>query len=418
MLSARRRLTILYHFFHPDDVVSARHFGDFAEELARRDWNVEVLTSNRYCRYPARAIEQLDETWHGVRVHRSRRPAFDQSRDLQRLLNLGWMTAAWGRRVLRGRRNGLHVVGSDPQFSQVLFPIIKAASRHNRVIHWAYDLYPDAIVANAPFGKAAAAARAIRPVVKHLYRYADVLVDLGPCMRRRLATYGHRARTATMTPWALAEPGQLPPVDAQVRRALFGDARLALLYSGNLGKAHEFEPFVELARRARKLDAGIVFCFACRGNRADELRAALRDDDAVRLAPFAREEQLVARLASADLHLMSLRPEWSGIVVPSKFFGSLAVGRPVLYSGPADSSISEWIDEHQVGFNARGLNLDKLAHRLAELASNPGEVQAMRRRAFTTYQRRFSKQAVMDRWDSLLSDELARLHGGAALGAP
>ena len=89
----------------------------------------------------------------------------------------------------------------------------------------------------------------------------------------------------------------------------------------------------------------------------------------------------------------------------------------MLYSGPADSSISEWIDEHQVGLSARGLDLDKLAHRLAELASNLGEVQAMQRRAFTTYQRRFSKQAVMDRWDSLLSDELARLHGGAALGA-
>ena len=89
----------------------------------------------------------------------------------------------------------------------------------------------------------------------------------------------------------------------------------------------------------------------------------------------------------------------------------------MLYSGPADSSISEWIDEHQVGLSARGLDLDKLAHRLAELASNLGEVQAMQRRAFTTYQRHFSKQAVMDRWDSLLSDELARLHGGAALGA-
>src|SRR5207247_168597 len=97
--------------------------------------------------------------------------------------------------------------------------------------------------------------------------------------------------------------------------------------------------------------AGACLCFAVRGNRADELRAAIRpDDDNVQLAGFAPEEALEARLAAADIHLVSLRPEWSGVVVPSKFFGALAVGRPVLFAGPRDCGIARWIEEHGVGW--------------------------------------------------------------------
>lgn len=47
---------LAYHFYAPDDVVSAVHYTQFAEELAKRDWDVTVLTSNRYCRYPEKKI--------------------------------------------------------------------------------------------------------------------------------------------------------------------------------------------------------------------------------------------------------------------------------------------------------------------------------------------------------------------------
>ena len=39
--------------------------------------------------------------------------------------------------------------------------------------------------------------------------------------------------------------------------------------------------------------------------------------------------------------------------MPSKFFASLAVGRPVLYAGPAESEIARWIAEHDLGLHLR-----------------------------------------------------------------
>ena len=69
MGNAPPKLLVLYHFFHPDQVVSARIFTDFAVEQARRGWNVTALTTVRAhgdlaARFPA------DEVWNGVRIHR------------------------------------------------------------------------------------------------------------------------------------------------------------------------------------------------------------------------------------------------------------------------------------------------------------------------------------------------------------
>ena len=405
---SRPQVTVLYHFFHPDDVVSARHFSDLAEGLAERGWDVHVLTSNRYCRYPERRIEQRDEVWNGVSVHRIRRPGLDQSRNLPRLLNLAWMVGGYTRRMLTGRR-GLYIVGTDPQFSQLMFPIIKRISRHNRVVLWSFDLYPEAIAADDPEQMRARIARRMTPLMKRLYRHTDVIVDIGACMRRRLDVYEHRAERATLTPWALVEPPEIQEPDPEVRKQLFGDARLGLFYSGNMGRAHRFRPFLDLARRVRQLDPGIAFSFACRGARADELKAALRsDDDNVSLAPFARLSELAARLSSADIHLLSLRPEWTGIVVPSKFFGSLAVGRPVLYVGPPDSAVGTWIDQFDVGITLEEGNVEQVAQRLVELAADPARVQAWQRNAFDAYHAHFSCKAVIDGWDAVLREQLQR----------
>ncbi len=59
---------------------------------------------------------------------------------------------------------------------------------------------------------------------------------------------------------------------------MFGDADLTLLYSGNMGKAHDFMPFLHLARMLNRINPKIIFCFACRGNRMAELKQQSRPE--------------------------------------------------------------------------------------------------------------------------------------------
>ena len=324
MPTDRPHAVLLYHYFHPDDVVSARLFSELAEGLVARGWDVTAVPCNRGCRdesltYPAA------ESWNGVRVRRAWRPALPQATNRGRLLNAAWMLAAWAKAAvtLPRRQREVMVVGTDPVLGVLAALPWSAVRRHTRIAHWCHDLYPEAPIADGMVRESSAVVRLLRRVLAAAYRRCRLVADLGPCMRARLAAYGSPARAVTLTPWALVEPPAPVEADPTTRRELFGDARLGLLYSGNFGRAHSYAEFLELARAVR--GEPIRFCFAGRGNRADELRKAVTAEDTnVTFAGFAPESELEKRLGAGDLHLVSLRPEWTGTVVPSKFFGALA----------------------------------------------------------------------------------------------
>ncbi|MBF0321323.1 MAG: glycosyltransferase family 4 protein, partial [Magnetococcales bacterium] len=404
------KITLFYHFFYPDDVVSARLFSDLAKDLRANGWEVTVHTSNRSWSDPKRRIGPKTETWEGVHIIRTPRFGLEQGGYLLRLLNALWMMLGWTGRVMGAPKADIFLIGTDPQFSQLLFPLLKLVSPRSRIAWWCFDLYPEAIAADQPGGALATLSRGFRHLIGPLYRLADLLVDIGPCMRQRLATYGPQGRSCTLTPWSLVEPGGVDHPDPGIRARLFGaDCRLALLYSGSMGRAHDFDLFLALMRRLRDSHPDIRLVFSCRGHRLASLQAAVQPEDTnISFAPFVHESELAQRLAAADIHLLSLRSAWDGIVVPSKFFGSLATGRPLLYAGSANSAIGQWIEAFDIGLRLDSQSIDKAVVRLQEMAHHPEQMARWQHNAFIVYQQHFSRRVILDGWHKVLQELLTR----------
>ncbi|HSZ83457.1 MAG TPA: glycosyltransferase [Polyangia bacterium] len=408
MPDARPRLLVFYHFFHPDQVVSARIFSDFAEEQARRGWDVTAVTCNRAhgddaARFPA------EELWNGVRIVRVFRPAWSQKKPLPRLGNSGWLLSAWFLRSTRLGPFDAIVIGSDPTFAASLAIPLRAARPRTPILHWCLDVFPDAGEAEWT-GATRLLARPARALMSAAYRRCDVVVDLGPCMRERLERYGGSPRRETLTPWALVEPAVPAEPDPALRRQLFGDAKIGLLYAGSMSRPHDFDSLLALARacRARAGDE-IAMCFACTGTNLPLLEAAVRPDDTnIRFAPFADERVLERRLEAADFHVGSVRAEYTGVVVPSKFFAALAVGRPFIFAGRADAAVARWIRQYGVGLAFELDAAEDAAARLVALKDDAAAIGAGRANALATYHRHFSKRLVNDRWSTLLDSELRR----------
>ncbi len=398
----RPRLLVLYHFFHPDQVVSARIFSDLAEEQAKRGWDVTALTCNR-SHAEASAPYPSHERWNGVEIHRVFRPAWSQKHPISRLGNSAWMVSAWFLRSLRLGPFDAIVIGSDPAFAVTLAIPLRLSRPRTPILHWCLDVYPDAVEAEWTNATRFLSGPA-RTLMSAAYRRCNVVVDLGPCMRTRLDQYGGAPHRETMTPWALVEPAAPAEPQPEVRREIFGDAKVGLLYAGSMSRPHDFEALLQLARACRERAGNeIALCFACTGTTLPALKAAIRPDDTnIRFAPFADETTIQRRLEAADFHLGSLRPEYTGIVVPSKFFAALAVGRPFIFAGTADASIARWIREHGVGWVLEPGRADDVAARLTALKDDPLALRAGRDAAFTTYQRHFSKRLINDRWAALL----------------
>ncbi len=394
------RILLIYHFFHPDTVISARLFSDLAESFSRNGHIVTVFTGNRLIR--SDILLEQKETWKDVEIQRFFRPNFSQGSNFGRLFNsavlqLKWLCGFWKRR----KDFDAVIIGTDPQFSYFMFPFLRLMNKKVRLIHWVFDLYPEAILVNSPLWMKILASMT-KPLLPWSYKAVNDMVDIGPCMRnKRLQKYSKNANKKTLTPWALVEPQEVPVADETIRKQLFGNAKLGLLYSGTVGYAHDLKPFIELARKCREQEIDAAFCFAGYGNQYKAQTAWITEEDTnIRLAGFASEEELELRLAAADIHLISLRPGWEGIVVPSKFFGALAIGRPVIFSGTSDSDIAQWCKEYDIGYEIT----NEIISTLNTLINSAEELKTLQKKAFLCYQNNFSQKIVLSNWEFLLRE--------------
>ena len=96
--------------------------------------------------------------------------------------------------------------------------------------------------------------------------------------------------------------------------------------------------------------------------------------------------------------------------MPSKFFGSLASGRPVIFSGTNDSAIAHWIEEFKVGWVLNERLTERVAAELLELRTRPEKLQELQRHCHRIYHEHFCRDRVIDEWNR----ELRALLAGAA----
>lgn len=407
------RVVLLYHFFAPAIVVSAVHFSQLAEGLSAAGHDVEVWPANRVRYRPRRALASRTRVGRAV-VRRCWRPGLSQDRSAGRLLNTLWMWLHWAGRALTARGIDVVVVGTDPPMSVVLARLFRWLRPRIRIVHWSFDLYPDAAVRHGLLAVGSPVERVLRAVAANGLRACDAVVDIGPCMRERVLALAPSAPATTIVPWAIVEAVRARPPDAALRRALYGDARAVLLYAGHLGIPHDATPFVELARRLR--DEGVVVAFQRLGSREAEVRQAARDLPNVRFLPASRESGLVERLETADMHLVGLREGFEGTVVPSKFFAALAVGRPVIYAGSASSSVARWIGEFDVGtVVAPGAELATAMPAVRAALARATRDDAWSRHCWSVGREHFSRSSEVGKWCEMI-DALARSPGG--LGPP
>lgn len=392
---------VLYHYLYPDEVVSAVLFTDLCVGLAARGWRVIASSSVRAWhhndrKYPRRAM------WKGVEFRRIWRPGLRQASGLGRLGNALWIIAAWSLLALnRSVQPDVVIVGTDPILSPVISVVWKLFRPRVRLVHWCFDLYPEAAIADGLLRENGLFARLFTGLMQSAYRRFDMLVDIGSCMRERLMKYGSAAAADTIVPWALIEPERPSPIPAGERIELFAGSKLGLLYSGSFGRAHSWRGLPELAEALRGRGGSVVF--SVRGSGVAQLREEVeRRGSPVDFVEFAPTERLMSRLSAADIHVVSLREEWTGTVVPSKFFGALAIGRPILFLGSDNSAIAKWIRHMRVGWVLDGERIESLATELIEWAESPTAKARLFQHCHAVYQREFSKHRALDRWDQTL----------------
>ena len=140
---------------------------------------------------------------------------------------------------------------------------------------------------------------------------------------------------------------------------------------------------------------------ALHGAFASELRA--HGLKSVVFKPYQPRDRLAQSLSAADVHLVCLRPELEGLIVPSKFYGIAAAGRPAIFIGDRDGEIARIVRRRDLGFAVDQGDGAGLAARVFALARDPHLCREIGARARRVCEAEFEKQIAIDRWELLLA---------------
>ena len=224
----------------------------------------------------------------------------------------------------------------------VVIAAVLAKIRRARHYHWLFDMYPELATAlgEIPDG---APARLFSSATRWAYRSADCVVALDEDMASRLKGYGVEARI--IPPWVFQS--LIDARAAQLPGSAIPDAGPVWLYSGNLGRAHEWRTLLDAQRIIEADGARWRLVFQGGGPSwplAQEYATSLglsRCD----WRPYVPEDQLPASLLAADVLVVTQRPETTGLLWPSKLALAASLPRSILWVGPTDRAIARDLAE-------------------------------------------------------------------------
>ena len=364
----RPRLLVVNQYYRPGVEATARVLTELCEALAE-DWDVTVVAGT------VAGAPSGRKRRNGVEVVRVRSTAFPRRRRPLRALNYVTYLALAAAAGARAPRPDVVLAMTDPPVVGVVAAAL-ARRLGAPLVVVSQDLFPETAVAVGQLRSRLALALAQRLARAPLTR-ASRVVAIGDTMQRRLEAKGVPPERLVVIPnWADGEIGEPAPRRNEWATAHALADRFVVMHSGNLGYAQDLDTLL----RAAALLGDVRVAIVGQGAREADLRrlAGELGVDAV-FVPYQPADVLTNALGSADVHAVGLVRGLAGLVVPSRLYGVLAAGRPVIVHAEDESEAAMTVREAGCGAVVPPGDPERLAGAIAELRA--ADLEGLGRRA-------------------------------------
>ena len=394
------KLIFLNRYFYPDHSATSQLLSDLAFYLARQGCSVTVITSRQMYDDPSARLSANEEI-SGVQVKRVWTSRYGRGGLGGRALDYltFYWSAAWTlwRAVSRG---DVIVAKTDPPLISVIAAAV-ARIRRARLINWIQDLFPEVASGLHVKGFNGWIGSALKQMRNVALNMAETNVVIGDRMSDLLVAQGVTPdRITVIHNWSDSEI--VKPVRREVnplRRQWGLEDKFVVGYSGNMGRAHEFKTILDAAWLLRE-KSDIVFLFIGGGAQKIYIEDQVANLGLTRcmFQPYQPREQLANSLSLPDIHLISLLPVLEGLIVPSKFYGIAAAGRPTLHIGDVRGEIPRILKRNECGYAVPLGDPKSLAAILRKLSENREACDILGRNARIAVDKFYNKPLALAAW--------------------
>lgn len=403
------RLIFINRFFYPDHSATSQLLADLAFGLAKKGHDVTVIASRLRYDNPAANLE-AQERIDAVRVVRVWTSSFGRASLILRAFDYltFYFAAAWALVWRVGRRDVVIAMTDPPVFSVIAAIVARLRGAH--LVNWLQDVFPEIAEAlSAQRGSASLLYAPLRHLRNASLRSAQMNVAIGDLMAERVRQLGvPRNRISVIANWA--DTDSIRPMGFS-KGELCGDRDRAhhfvVAYSGNLGRAHDVETLLGAIAASVELSAHaseIRWIFIGGGAGYEKLRSETKRLGCgnVSFHGYQPRHLLAASLSAADVHIVSLKPDLEGLIVPSKFYGIAAAGRPMIFIGSPHGEAARLIEKYGCGASVAIGNTRALLETINSMAENPKLCASMGQQARAMCVEAFSKESAISSWHDLI----------------
>lgn len=376
---------------------------DLAEDLASYGVNVNVV-----CAQPTYLIKQkcsAQEIKNAVTIKRVRTFLFNKNKILGRIFNSTSCFVSMLFQIIFSKKNCLYIFNTNPALLPVLglFGLLIKKQKYVLLLH---DLWPELPAHNGFIEKNSILYRTIDSFNTLCFQYACGIVVLSDTMKKTVLQKvpKHKDRIHVIHNWA--DEGGVHPVGKEDNKLLedfqVRDKKV-VMYSGNLGRYQPLEVMMYAADYLKDRD-DIVFFFIGDGAKKKKLMGIARQKGLtnVRFIPFQPMEKLAESLSMADISLIGIMPENEGVIMPSKLYGLLAVGKPILCVSDPDSEVVSILKNAGAGYHASIDDPKDLATKILSLLDDPETMQKMGTSGRKYFLEHFERKKVTSQWKNVL----------------
>jgi len=395
----RPRLLVLNQYYWPGLEATAYLLSQLLGALSD-DFDVTVVTG-RLAVHAPRAERVVHE---GVKVIRVRSTVFDRSGMLGRASNYMTYLLQTLRVALFSRRPNVVLCMTDPPVIGDVALIVARRFRRPLVVV-SQDVFPEIAVELKRLENRQLIGM-LRVLIGWYLRRADRIVAIGQMMRQRLEEKGARPDRIVVIPnWVDTSAIKPAPRDnAWARKHDLVD-RFVVMHSGNVGHPQNLDVLIRATTFLRDLDELAVVIIGGGARRGELMELADRlETDAVRFLDYQPRETLSSSLSAAHVHYLGLGRGLSGYVVPSRLYGILAAGRPVLAAADDESETAAVVRSVGCGVVVPPSRPELVAEALRAMVDGRHDLEAMGRLGREYVVAEADRSVAIERYRRLLLD--------------
>lgn len=383
----KKKLLIYAHYFYPDVASTGQILTELCEGMTDT-FDITVIcvvpsysgTINE--KYKTKRIYK--EEHNGIKIIRVRVPEFQKSNKVSRIKNLlAYFFNSLLATLKIEKQDYIYTISQPPILGGVL-GVLGKWLKGGKLIYNIQDFNPEQTMA-VGYSKNKLLLNTVMAVDKFSCKKADKVIVVGRDMQETLRNRFNNKKVPKnvfINNW-INEKDIYPLEQNHTRVVEFKEKynlqdKFIIMYSGNIGLYYDLENIIKVIGEFKDRE-DVVFAFVGDGTVKDKVKAYVNENNLrnVTFIPYQDKGDLIYSLNAADVHWVVNAKGIKGVSVPSKLYGVMAAGKPVLGVLDEGSEARLIVEDCNCGVCIEPGNYKEISNNIEYILNNKEEIKAL-----------------------------------------